>query len=357
MESTMISIDSDGLIVDIPKSVVLGFLNFINVQPLLKKIMTLESYDLMLNSPLDPNSKYDGYSQMYQNDNISSSYAGTKIYFKTFQPENISPDVFKRYKKERKSGESIEFFLIKHFETTKFTEEGPELIKEVPELTQQAPEFTEEATEFTQDPDYIQEEAPEWVYGTPEYIDEAPQFIDQAPQYIYNAPQYAYEAQQYTYESPPYSDDGQYTDDRQYTDDGQQYANQAPQYINEAPQYAYNAVEYAYDVHKYNNGLQYAYDGTQYGNGAPQFAYEAQQYTQEVQQYTNEVPQYYSDDDVPEYYQPINHQDNIVNKVEHPFIECYNGSANVRVEKKPLAQMDDTEIDALFAKPPWMRYK
>lgn len=145
----MISISINGLIVYVPKEVVLGYLNFLNVQPYLKKVMTLEQYDLTRKNAIKQESDDEGYSGF--SENISNSYVDARICFETFQPINLPLEVYRRFKKERKAGESLEYFLINIYETTDFT-------VETTDFTDESPEFTDEEYDVNIDYEAINNE-------------------------------------------------------------------------------------------------------------------------------------------------------------------------------------------------------
>lgn len=293
MESTMISIYSYGIIIDVPKSVVLGFLD--HLKGFSNSHMTLESYDLMVNANVEWPLKYNGYSHKYKKEYISSSYCGTNIYFEHFQPTNVPSEAVRRYNMEKKAHESIEYFLIKNYDTTRFTVEGE-------------PEFPEKA-------DYVYEnahyEAPKSkLFVTCSQMD-APDDVSENES----------ESSNYQ-ESPEYVAENDYEsikNQKNTVTEVEQsfvkcYDEEEPDYLHENDYKSNNYQKSPDNMYKADNVSK---------NGS----------------------------------ETINYQENTVIEVKQPFVEMYNGSVNERVEKKPLADMGDSEIDALFAKPPWMRYK
>lgn len=310
MESTMISIYSDGMIVDVPKTVVLGFLD--HLKGFSKNHMTLESYDLMVNANVEWPLKYDGYSHKYKKEYISSSYCGTNIYFKHFQPKNVPSEAIRRYNMEKKAYESIEYFLIKNYDTTRFTVEGE-------------PVFPEKA-------DYVYENAHYQAPKTKLFVTclqlDAPDYVSENGS-----------------ESSNYQESPEYVSENDYETTNYQ---ESPEFVSEK---VYESIK-----NQKNTFTEVEQPFVKFYNE------EERDYLHENDYKSNnyqELPDnMYEPDNVSENgSELINHQENTAIEVKQPFVEMYNGSVNVRVEKKPLADMGDAEIDALFAKPPWMRYK
>ena len=123
MDFGLISIvREDSSIITVPKSVVLNYLYEMSKDSALEKIMTLEEYHLS-SDPALPDGFFD-YNEICERRKFAETCKDSfLVYFKSFEPKNVPFDIVCKYLAYVDINHiCFEYFLIKYYEKTDFTD-------------------------------------------------------------------------------------------------------------------------------------------------------------------------------------------------------------------------------------------